>query len=84
VASDDREIASSDSRVASEEVVARTMSFDFLGTFLMHVISVCSTTFEKRGPMRTYSRSRSTSSSTISESGDLYASSKTRAITAAF
>ena len=47
------------------------------------MISVCSTTLEKRGPMRTYSSRRSRSSRITIESGDLCASSKTRAICAA-
>mmetsp|Transcript_22607 Transcript_22607/g.55847 ORF Transcript_22607/g.55847 Transcript_22607/m.55847 type:complete len:334 (+) Transcript_22607:966-1967(+) len=56
------------------------MSLPVLGCFLRHVSSVCSTGLEKRGPIRTYSRSRSRSSRRTSESGDLCASSKTLTI----
>eukprot|EP00982_Pelagococcus_subviridis_P015043 31376-Pelagococcus_subviridis.AAC.2 len=41
--------------------------------------NACKTTLLNRGPMATYSRSRSMSSRTMSDSGDLYASSKTLA-----
>ena len=40
----------------------------------------CSTMLEKRGPMRTYSRRRSRSSSMMSDKGDLCASSNMRAM----
>ena len=46
--------SSTDCRMAADAAVARMTSLPFCGTFLMHTRSVCSTTFEKRGPMRTY------------------------------
>ena len=75
--------SSSDSSTSAEEVVASTTTLFFEGTFLTHVSSVWRTTFEKRGPIRTYSRMRSSSSSTTTLSGDRCASSKILAISAA-
>ena len=56
------------------EVVAMTSSRrPFGGTLASSTSSVCSASFEKRGPIGTYSSSRSRSSSTTIEFGDLYA-----------
>mmetsp|Transcript_20809 Transcript_20809/g.52811 ORF Transcript_20809/g.52811 Transcript_20809/m.52811 type:complete len:220 (+) Transcript_20809:261-920(+) len=77
--------ASSSSRLSSteaEEVVATTKSLPRVGARRMQTSNVCSTRLEKRGPMRAYSMSRSKSSSTTHERGDLSASSKVRAIAA--
>mmetsp|Transcript_47264 Transcript_47264/g.113386 ORF Transcript_47264/g.113386 Transcript_47264/m.113386 type:complete len:281 (-) Transcript_47264:775-1617(-) len=75
--------SSCSSTEAEEEVPMTTSLWPTLGAFLTQTSSVCSTTLLKRGPMRTYSSSRSRSSSTMRDIGLLCASSKVLAMSCA-